>query len=167
MGLVSDDAVSGFNQFLEDQKKIGDANLTLIWFNHDFYLWHEGRLSAMEPLKKWPVGGMTAIRDAIGKTFAHVQDRFSREKPEKVVLAILTDGYENSSHEYSEETIKNLITEHQSKYGWTIIYLAADQDAWASAQQLGILRKNAFDYSSMDTRRGFATYSATVSSSRT
>ena len=95
MEMVATDARGGFNQFIKDQQKIGEANLTLIWFDHAFSVGYEGKLSEMKPIDEWPIGGMTALRDAIGFTFAHVKPRFTIESPEKVILAILTDGHEN------------------------------------------------------------------------
>ena len=46
-------------------------------------------------------GGGTALLDAMGTTI----DRIDRlpNKPKKVVIAVVTDGDENSSTEYSEE----------------------------------------------------------------
>ncbi len=166
MQAVKDDALGGFNAFLEEQQKVGDAGLTLVWFDHGFEVGYEGNLSDAKKVGSWPNGGSTSLRDAIGKTFAHVAPRFSKEKPEKVIMAILTDGFENSSVEFSQEAVANLIKEHQDKYGWEVIFLAADQDAWATAQNFGILQKNAINYASMDTRGGFASYTAAVSKAR-
>lgn len=166
MQSVRNDAVEGFNAFIEEQQKIGDANLTVVWFDHGFEVGYEGKLSEMKTLESWPSGGMTALTDAIGKTFNHVQDRFSMESPEKVIMAILTDGEENSSKEFDNKAVSELITEHQTKYGWNVIFLAADQDAWSVAQHYGILKENAISYASADTRAAFTSYSQSVSMSR-
>lgn len=167
MQSVKADALGGLNAFIEDQKKIADANLSIFWFDHGFDVGYEGKLSEAKSIEAWPNGGTTALRDAIGNTFDHVRSRFSQEKPEKVIMAILTDGFENSSHKFSQEAVAALIKEHQEKYGWDVIFLAADQDAWATAQHYGILEKNAVNYKSSDTRAGFASYSASVVSART
>lgn len=166
MDSVKEDAKGGFNTFLKDQKKLGEANLTVIWFDHSFKVEYEGLLSKMKPIKEWPVEGMTALHDAIGKTFEHVSPRFSKESPEKVILAILTDGAENSSRSFSKEDVAELIKHHQEKYGWTVIFLAADQDAWATAEGLNIQQGNAFSYSSANTVDGLALYSSAVTRSR-
>jgi len=167
MQSVKDDALGGLNAFIEDQKKIGEANLTIVWFDDGFKIGYEGKLSEAKSIDAWPLGGMTALRDAIGKTFNHVSHRFSNEKPEKVIMAVLTDGFENASREFSQEAVAALIKDHQENYGWDVIFLAADQDAWATAKNFGILRKNAINYSSADTRSGLDTYSATVAGART
>lgn len=163
MYSVREEAISGLNSFLEEQKKVGEANLTLVWFDNGFSIGYEGLLSEAPPVEEWPNGGMTSLRDAIGKTFAHVHDRFSREHPEKVVMAILTDGQDNTSHEFTIEAVKSLIDEHEDKYGWDVVFLAANQDAWAVGQHYGIKFDKAHSYDSSNTRGGFATLSSQTS----
>lgn len=166
MQLKANDAVGGFNKFLQDQKAIGEAKLTVVWFSDKFEVGYEGRLSEAQEIVSWPNGGSTAMYDAIGKTFSHVGPRFSKESPAKVIMAILTDGEENASREFGAEKVAALVKEHQEKYGWTIIYLAADQDAWKAAQQIGILKANTASYSSSNTRGGLADYSHMVTNAR-
>tara|TARA_Y100000310_G_scaffold325646_1_gene389395 strand:+ start:1532 stop:2077 length:546 start_codon:yes stop_codon:yes gene_type:complete len=166
MQVVADDAKGGFNKFLEDQKKVGEANITIVWFDDGFKIKYEGKLSGAKPVDYWPPGGMTALRDAVGKTFNHVKERFTKEEPEKVIMAILTDGHENASKEFTQETVKALVMEHREKYNWDVIFLAADQDAWDTGQHYGIAMKNCINYSSNDTQRGFDSYSNLISSSR-
>lgn len=167
MQSVAEDARGGFNAFLEDQKKIGDANLTIVMFDDKWSIDYEGKIFDAIKLHKWPSGGMTALYDAIGKTINHVSKRFSKETPEKVILAILTDGHENNSKEFNQTSVANLIKEHKEKYGWDVIFLAADQDAWGVAQALNISQDSTFNYDSKNTKRGFAVYSAAVAKSRT
>lgn len=166
MQSVADDAVGGYNDFLDQQQEIGEANLTVINFATGFDVKYEGKLSKADHIDHWPAFGMTALFDAIGKTFEHVKERFTAEEPETVILAIMTDGHENSSKEFTTEAVKALITEHEEKYGWNVIFLAADQDAWATAQLLGVQKKNAINYASADTRGGTYAYSNAVASYR-
>lgn len=168
MHAVADDAVNGFNAFLEDQKKLGgDAGLTVVWFDSNATLGYQGPLKDMQPLHAWPQGSFTALLDAIGKTFALVKNRFTVEKPDKVIMAILTDGLENGSHEFTWKLISEMIQHHQEKYGWHVIYLGADQDAWSVGQLLGVKQENAVNYASANTVSGFADYSASVTRART
>lgn len=167
MQSCRDDAVSGFNAFLKDQQAVDTpANLTIVWFDSIPHVGYEGPLAEAGSLMLWPPGGSTALYDAIGRTFAHVKQRFTEEKPEKVILAILTDGLENTSRDYSQQAVADLIKEHQDKYGWEVIFLAADQDAWATASGLNISQQNSYTYDSNNTAGGFATYSAAVTRAR-
>jgi len=165
MNSVKADAIGGFNQFLKDQKAIPEeANITVAWFDSGFSIGYEGPLKDCPELEQWHVGGMTAMYDGIGKAIAH--RRPSLEKSDAVVIAILTDGEENSSREYSQAGIAALLTELQEDFNWDVIFLAADQDAWGVAQNLGIRKDMAFDYSSIDTAGGMRSYSSAVASSR-
>jgi uncharacterized protein YegL len=166
MQAVANDAVHGFNSFLKSQKAIGEANLTVVMFDDKFEVAYEGLLSKGKKLKQWPNGGTTALYDAIGKTIEHVRERFSQEQPEKVIMAIMTDGEENSSQQFNKDQIASELKEHQDKYGWDVIYLAANQDAWAVAESLNIAADNAFDFDTDNTVGAFAMYSDAVSERR-
>lgn len=166
MQAVAGDAVGGFNKFVEDQRNYADANLTVIWFDDSFKVVYEGRLSEYKNISEWPNGGMTALTDAIGKTFNHVKERFTKERPKNVILAILTDGHENRSCEFSKKGVADLIKEHQDKYKWQVLFLAANQDAWATSQQYNIKLSNTFAYHSSDTKAGFDSYSSGITNLR-
>lgn len=166
MRAVAIEAKNGFNHFIEEQKKLGEANLTVIFFDNTWECYYHGKLSEYKSLDNWPAGGFTALYDAIGKTIHSVKDRFSREKPEKVIMAILTDGFNNASVEFNEISAGELVREHQEKYGWEVIYLGADQDAWAVAQTLNIPKQNVFNYASSNTRAAFGVMGQSVSSYR-
>jgi len=163
MAACKEDAIGGFTSFIDKMKeKHPDANITVVWFDDTYEIEYEGPVLKYEPPLTWPTCGMTALLDVIGKTFNHVNPRFSKEKPEKVVMAILTDGFENASKEFNTTIINDLITEHKNKYGWEVIFLAADQDAWDTARFLGIDRNQTFSYSSSDTIKGFDIYTQAV-----
>lgn len=66
------------------------------------------------------------------------------EKPSKVLVAITTDGLENSSNEYSYSSIKSLI-EEKKKLGWDFIFLGANIDAIGEANKFGIERDMAMN----------------------
>lgn len=167
MSDVASDAVGGFNKFLEEQKKIGEANITIVFFDNQWELYYAGKLSECKSLDIWPIQGSTALYDAIGKTINHVKERFTIEKPEKVVMAILTDGFENSSRDFSQDSVAALIGEHQDKYGWDVIFLAADQDAWGVARHLNVKQDKAFSFAKGATGQTVSTtYSHAVTKSR-
>jgi hypothetical protein len=66
---------------------------------------------------------------------------------ERCVLAVMTDGLENASREYSKETIKALLHRKQKDEGWLVLYPGAGHDAWAQASAMGLRAGNvaAFD----------------------
>jgi len=78
-------------------------------------------------------------------------------------LIILTDGHENASIEYTKAHVKDLI-EQKQKDGWTVIYLGANQDAFAEGGSLGIAPHMTMNYDVRRTPEAFRALSQTVSS---
>jgi len=146
MASISQDAIGGFNTFLAEQKKVpGEATLTYVQFDTDYEVVHENKpLNDVPDIdsKTYVPRGATALLDAIGKTIESVGKRLSglaeSLRPDKVIFVILTDGEENSSHEYSKAKIKEMITHQKDVYQWGFIFLAANQDAFAEGVKLGI-----------------------------
>ena len=141
MQSMQEPAVAAFNDFIKSQLDVpGDACLTLVQFD-DAY---EVPVSA-KPIQDVPQltaatytpRGSTALLDAIGRTIKETDRRISAlpggDKPGKVILAIFTDGEENASREYSAKHISDLIRLYRDTKGWEFLFLAANQDAIASA----------------------------------
>lgn len=154
MQSIVKDAIGGFNAFLEGQRKVeGEANFTLAFFDTGYTKIHDGvNVKNVEPLNElsyFPSGG-TALYDAVGKTIIAVGKRLSdipeNERPEKIIFAILTDGEENSSHEFNQTQIFDMIKHQKEIYSWEFIFLAANQDAFATAQGLNISSNNTLNF---------------------
>jgi Mg-chelatase subunit ChlD len=154
MASIRDDAVGGFNSFLKDQKnKEGDALITLNLFDHEFYEMYQGKnIKYADELtyRSYVPGGMTALNDAIGISIDRADLRHANlekaETPDNVIVAILTDGMENSSKEYSTLNIKRKIKIHEDKYNWKFIFLAANQDAVLTGRGYGIKDDYSMDF---------------------
>jgi uncharacterized protein YegL len=156
MDAIRSDAIGGFNSFLNEQKKEpGDATLSLVLFNHEYALVHDNvNIAEVPPLdgKTYVPQGMTALLDAIGRTLDSVGQRLSQtpeaKRPRKVIVAILTDGLENASREYSRGKVSEMIKHQREVYSWEFIFLAANQDAIASAKSISIGAKDAVAFQS-------------------
>jgi len=154
MDLIKNDAIGGFNSFLEEQKKLpGEATLTLIQFNTDYNVIHENKpLSDVNPIsdKDYIPMGSTALLDAVGKTVDSTGRRLANtpeeNRPEKVIVAILTDGQENASRSYDLSKISDMISHQKEKYSWEFIFLGANQDAFAEAAKIGIDSKDTINF---------------------
>lgn len=90
--------------------------------------------------------GMTPLNDAIGRT-AGEMEKVKLAKGEGVAFVILTDGLENASREYSREAVRKLLERLQAEKNWLVVYLGANQDAFAegAARGVGALRSIDFD----------------------
>ena len=96
---------------------------------------------------------------AIGKAVSNL--RKSVAENDKVLVTIITDGYENASTEYNQHSIKAM-TEELGKKGWTFAYIGANQDVKAVSDGLGI--KNSMSFQS--TAVGTMEMSAKLATSR-
>ena len=148
MSSIADDVIGGFNAFVEEQKKVaGDAVLTLVQFDgqdpHEVV--HDRvNLTEIPPLTDdtYRPRGTTPLYDALGWTLDHIGQALEKvpeeERPEVVIFAILTDGLENCSTEYTKDGVFKQVQRQQGKYNWKFIYLGANQDAMIEAANLGI-----------------------------
>ena len=131
-------------------------------------------LMSVEPLteKAYVPRGTTALLDAVGKTINNLWNRLANmtepERPDQVIVCILTDGYENASHEFSRAKIKEMIEYHQKKYQWQFLFLAANQDAFAEGARIGIPKKMAYQFESTEkgTTKAYLKMNNTVASIR-
>ena len=85
--------------------------------------------------------GMTPLNDAIAKTAQAIEKADLREG-ENVAFVILTDGLENASREYSRDAVRKLLARLQKEKNWLVIYLGANQDAFAEGAARGTVAAN-------------------------
>ena len=143
---LEDDTIGGFNATINKQKKEkGEATVTTVLFDTEFEVLHDRfDLSQVGEMteKDYYTRGCTALLDAMGNAIqktVNVQKHLpEEERAEKVVFVVITDGYENSSREYSYKDIKRLVSTEQEKYGWEFLFLGANIDAAAEGGRLGI-----------------------------
>ncbi len=154
MADIRSDAVGGFNTFLETQKKLpGEAKMTLVLFNHNYeVLYSRADLQVVNPFTRetYVSDGTTALLDAVGRTIDDVGKILANtpedERPENVIFAILTDGLENASKDYTRPMIYEMIGQQRAKYAWEFLFLAANQDAFEEAEKLCIDRSRAHNF---------------------
>ena len=146
MSAIRDDAIGGFNTFLEDQKEAGGtALLTLVLFDDVVDIVHEARAIEEVPHldgDTFVPRGTTALYDAIGKTLeaATRRNRSAARADQRVIVCILTDGEENASRRFNRREIFDRIRRLREQRGWEFVYLAANQDVFAVADRLCISR---------------------------
>jgi uncharacterized protein with von Willebrand factor type A (vWA) domain len=149
--------ISGFNEYLVSlgNRKYGEVLFTLTKFNSS----RTAVVYAGDPVSKiakltdynYTPDSTTPLLDAIGKTIVSVQASLNSRKDKPAVLVvIMTDGQENASREYTKEAVNKLIDD-KKKEGWTFVFLAAGQDAIASAAQYGIAAAFASSYDTVHT----------------
>jgi len=157
MNSIIEDAIGGFNSFINEQKKEDTpATITVVLFD-DFYelLYDNVDIKEVKEItsKEWSPRGTTALFDAVGKTINTIKSRHKlnkKDRPDKVLVCIITDGQNNASKEYDAESIKSLIKNRENK-NWSFVFLAADQDAMTAGSTFGVNIGNSFNYSNTST----------------
>ncbi len=91
-----------------------------------------------------PRGG-TPLFDAIGLAVERCDARVAADESEDQVLVILTDGLENASSDFTGPAVSTLLDARQEA-GWTVLYLGANQDAFAVGADLGMAGGNVRDF---------------------
>lgn len=174
MDSMAKEIIGGFNSFLTEQKEVpGTATMTLVQFDDQIDRLAKFKpLADMEPLtdKTYQPRGATKLYDAIGLTVKTVKTEIEKteDKPDKVLVVILTDGLENSSQEYDTDDIKKLLEERQ-KAGWDFSFIGANQDAILSARSIGLTNAAAnitYDASPIGASNMMASLSASTSAYR-
>lgn len=151
MGGIARDMEGGIAQMLSDQKAApGEATFEHVDFDNEIVQRiPPTNIQDVDSISIVPRGS-TALLDAIGKSVTATGEYLASlpedERPGKVLVTIVTDGHENSSKEWTNETVKALITEQQEKYGWVFSYLGANQDAFAVAGKWGVAKGATMTY---------------------
>lgn len=151
MQSIRSDAQGAVNSFIEAQKQVpGKATFTLVEFDTQYDIVQENvDIQDANEYVLYPRGG-TALLDAWGNTFNSTGEFLAGlpedERPGKVVVAIVTDGHENSSREFTYEQIKTMTETQRNDFAWEVIFLAANQDAVAVGGQLGVAAGSALTY---------------------
>ena len=154
------DTIGGFNSFIQKEiKKELNTRVTTILFDHDYEVLYERKPIHEVPKltdREYWVRGSTALLDAIGRTINTLDKKIDN----KTLVVIMTDGYENSSREYTKEQIKNLISNHN----WEFIYIGADIDSYAEARKFGFHESHIANY--RKSKQGIKDVYASVSNAR-
>lgn len=169
MQTIRTDAEGGFARFVKEQQAVpGEARLTLVEFDNLIDTVYQAKPLADVPPYTLLPRGSTSLYDAIGKTMNQQGKRIATEAwAELVILVIVTDGGENSSHEFSDADVKRMI-KHAEEKGWQVMYLGANQDAFAVGHTIGVRAQNTATYaaSAAGTASAYYAMSANTTSLR-
>jgi|ERR1043165_7744833 Mg-chelatase subunit ChlD len=142
------EAMSGYNSFIAEQKKVGGkCCITLILFDSEnrYQVVYAGKDVQEVPELTSSIyfaRGMTPYLDCLGRaivdTGKRLEETQEQDRPDKVIFVIITDGLENASTNFTKSQIREKIEHQQTKYGWDFLFLGADFDAVAEGTSMGI-----------------------------
>lgn len=152
MVSIKNDMDGGFKTFIETQKStnFGTCDVSVYQFNQEFETVFENKNIVDSFSYNLVPNGGTALYDAVGKTILKVGGQLSamdeNERPDRVLVVIITDGEENSSVEFNDKKIKEMITHQTDAYHWQFTYLGSNQDAWEVGKTLGVAPESTMTY---------------------
>jgi len=167
MHMRRDATQEGYNEFIEDLKANakGEVFVTLVEFDTEVTIrYAETPLAEVPKLTDYRPGGMTALRDGLGKGINLVENRV--RKGDTVNVTVMTDGAENSSREYTHEEIL-AAKKNKEADGWTFNFLGAGPEAWAAGASLGFSGDQTISYGgdAHSHKRAFAAVAASNTAS--
>ena len=90
----------------------------------------------------------------MGRTLTRLEKELKGDGNHSVVVTVITDGYENSSVEYSGAAIKALV-EHLKGEGWSFAYMGTDHDVHGVSVSLSITNVVKFEKTEAETIKTF------------
>lgn len=168
--------IEGYNEYLsglQNSEVAGRTGFELIQFDHETQSFGLKGVTECKPLntKTFVPRGSTALYDAIGSAICGTLEGVLDENGTKVyssntgnasvIVAILTDGYENASFEWNKDSITKLMEEKREE-GWTFVFLGANEDVWEVSQGLGISAGNTYNFNTTKMGETFSDLSAST-----
>ncbi len=155
MQSIKTAAIDSVNETIQTirsaQKKFEEQEhyVTLVTFNNDVKTIYECvPVNEVKELtaETYQPDCCTALYDAMGVSLNALRKKVA--EVDKVLVTIVTDGYENASLEYSGKAVKALVDELKAK-GWVFAYIGANQDVESVAATISITNTLKFNATSV------------------
>jgi hypothetical protein len=95
--------------------------------------------------------GWTPLYDAMCKAIDNTGRRLGKmaesERPDQVLMVVITDGGENHSKTYTRSDVRSRVTHQTDRYNWQFVYLGANPNAMSEATSYGIPSTHAIKWS--------------------
>ena len=150
-----EDTIGGINASIDEIRKNKESNekifLTIKLFDYEEIIFlQKTEIDNVEYLRIDDLipRGQTALLDCMGKTLSYYIERKKIDPLsfDSCIIYVATDGVENCSYTYNNNSIKILINE-ANKYNIKLLYLAANQDAILESSKFGLDSTQAINYS--------------------
>ena len=148
MGAIQPYVVAGFNSLIDGLRSANqqfsatqEHYLTLYVFNEVLqkYVYNNIPIDSASYITMYDYQPdfRTPLYDAMGTTISDMVTKTDTLSEYSVMVTIITDGLENSSHYYSEDTISKMIKSLSDK-GWSFTYFGTDREVLRQAIDLNI-----------------------------
>ncbi len=150
MHAIWSESVSSVNAYVRELAGEGDGEgyrVTLAVFDEHLGLQFEVLREAV-PVEEWvdfreeeaPPRGSTPLLDSLVRITAMAEE----SGPDRAVIVVMTDGYENASREADLETARAALARAEAK-GWQVVFLGADFNNFAQARGLGVAHEKSMN----------------------
>jgi len=163
MADIRADAEGGVNTFLREQAALpGRMTVTVVQFDHEVET-----VVSMVPVADVPPyqmrpRGWTALYDAVGYAITDTGERLAAlpedQRPGKVLVAIVTDGKENKSQDWTLERVRAAIAHQRDAYGWVFSFQGAEDSAW-QGREMGVGNVQSFANTGVGTASAYSSLS--------
>jgi Mg-chelatase subunit ChlD len=168
MESIRQDMEGGIATLLSEQAaEKGKCFVTLAQFDNTYELVADRvPVAELNPYHLVPRGS-TALLDAIGRTISHVRAQTEAldqaARPDHIVVAVITDGLENASREWSHLQVMDSVKARIAE-GWHFTFLGANQDAIEEGRGMGMAADASLTYAATDvgTREAMSATSASM-----
>lgn len=158
------DMIGGLKSFFKDQAKIeGICKVDYAQFDTEYEeVFTDTLVASAKPVLE--PRGFTALHDALGKNITNLKAKFKampkEERPDNVIVIVVTDGGENSSREFNAAQVKALVEKRRKKDDWQFVFLGANQDAVTNGTSLGFARGSSMTFDTHNTTTTLSAASA-------
>ena len=141
MEIIKDDMNGGIKEWFESFKDSEDTVLTSVLFDTEYLVTNTRQNVQDVDVSSLMIEprGSTALNDAMLKGLATIQ------ADEDALVFVVTDGFENASHEATKEMVKSRV-EDLTAQGVEFVYLSANVDAISDSASYGIAAANTVAY---------------------
>lgn len=151
MSSIKSDAEGGLNTLIASQAEVeGHCTVKLVQFDDVYDVVWPSTDVRDQPRYTLVPRGSTALLDAMGRAITDFGKELAgmpeSRRPGKVLVVVVTDGFENASREWSWTTVNKLVTEQKEKYAWEFTFIGANQDAVLTGHRLGIERDKSITF---------------------
>jgi Mg-chelatase subunit ChlD len=166
MEAIREDMEGGIATLLAEQAaEKGTCLVTLAQFDSEYELIADAvPVAELLPYRLVP-RDRTALLDAMGRTISMVRAKLEElapeERPEKIVTAVITDGMENASREWSHLQVMDCVKARIAE-GWHFTFLGANQDAIQEGGRVGIAGDASLSYSGARSREAVESMSTSL-----
>jgi hypothetical protein len=171
MAKIKTDTEGGFNSLVKEQATApGECRFDIVQFDDVYEVVHTNVPAGAVPPFELVPRNTTALYDAIGRGSTELGARLAAlpedQRPDNVIVMVLSDGDENASVEFTSEMVAELIERQTKDYSWTFTFLGSNQDAVLTGAGLNIPMATSLTYEASGRGVGVAMASASSATLR-